>query len=117
MILPIVPHAIRGRVPAARVLREREGFVLRENAYIAEVVVEQAALGQRRFLRVVDRVWLGCVRQRRFAAGGQEKRKGKSEKKALFSWRALLLKYGGQNSSAICASSTVETSSPNSLGR
>ena len=84
MILPIVPHAVRGLIPVARVLREREGFVLRENAYIAEVVVEQAALGQRRFLRVVDRGLLRRVRQRRFAAGGQQKREGKGEKKRFF---------------------------------
>ena len=84
MILAVVPHTVRGLIPVARVLREREGFVLGQNACVAEVVVEQAALGQRRFLRVVDRVLLRRVRQRRFAAGGQERREGKSEKKRFF---------------------------------
>ena len=35
-------------------------------------------------MSIVDRVLLRRVRQRRFAAGGQEKREGKGEKKRFF---------------------------------
>jgi len=36
------------------------------------------------YMSIVDRVLLRRVRQRCFAAGGQEKREGKSEKKRFF---------------------------------
>ena len=84
LILPVVPHAVGGRVPVARVLREREGFILREDTRLAEIIVEKAAFGQRRFLHIAGRVLLRCVRRRRFAAGGQEKREGENKKKRFF---------------------------------